>query len=367
MKMNLSYVVAIVAVLGMPAHSQTTSTFTGGVSDDYGTAGNWSPNGVPDLSAGNTALINNGDAVGYAAGTDVGDLLISNGGELEISNGSWTQTGNNNWIQLGEQGDGASTGDGSILVNGGTFNQGTSGNSPFNITGTGNSFTISSGTANFSNILTAISGIQYNFQGGVTTIAGTSNLEVNGTGGGGPGNVIISSGTVTTNGDFQLLNGLTQFKMTGGVLNVGNEADFSATSNISMTGGTMNIYNLFTMVNGPTGSTFNLGGGLINDEANAFNGWYAPSTSSAFNFTTSSTGTLQFDNDSLSLVAGWVNSGDITYQGAADSSAFDVTQNGSAIDVTLQQTESVPEPSTYALLGAGMLALLIWTRRKARA
>ncbi len=61
-------------------------TFTGTVSDDYGTAANWSNGTVPVTSNGATALINNGAAVTYTPG---GDLIISNGGVLEITTGSF--------------------------------------------------------------------------------------------------------------------------------------------------------------------------------------------------------------------------------------------------------------------------------------
>jgi PEP-CTERM motif len=357
MKSKIALIVAAFAALTLPAHSQV-STFNGSSSNDYQTGANWTPSGVPNLSTGGTALINNGSAVTYNPG---GDLAISNGGTLEISNGSWTQINGGAWIQMGQQASGTGIGNGHILVNGGTFNQGTSSNSPFNITGTGNTFTITSGSANFTNILDARPGIQYNFNGGSTSV-GAHNFVVDGTQGGGqgPGNVSIMAGTVTVGNDFQLNPGLGSFTMSGGTLNIGVEADFNALTGILMTGGTMNITNLFTMVNGPTGATFNLAGGLVNDQAAVFDGWYAASAASPFNFTTASTGILEFNNNNLSEVQGWVNSGAISYNGATNAAAFSVTQVGTEISVQL----AVPEPSTYAMFGLGAFGLLFLHRKR---
>ena len=147
MKLSLSQSVqvlcAVFLAVSLPAAAQV-NTWTGSISNDYSTAGNWSAGSVPNLTTGITALINNGNAVTYNATTD---FLISNNSTLEISNGSWTQTGGNNWIQL--------QGNGNILIDGGTFNQGTAGNNPFNISNSGNTFTITSGAANFNASLTS--------------------------------------------------------------------------------------------------------------------------------------------------------------------------------------------------------------------
>ena len=180
MKPSYSQILGLAVIgavsLALPAHAQI---FTGTISNDYGTAGNWSTNTVPNLTTGATALINNGSAVTYNPG---GDFVIDNNSTLEISNGSWTQINSNNWIQL--------AGNGTILVDGGTFNQGSAGNNPFNISNTGNSFTITSGAANFNGSLASTqSGVTYNFNGGVTTIGGEIDYNNN-------NNLLFNGGTV---------------------------------------------------------------------------------------------------------------------------------------------------------------------------
>lgn len=374
-----------VAFFALPAHAQTSGTFTAGSGTldgnggyDYSSAANWNGDAVPTLATGGLALINDGDQVDYNSGN--GDFIIANGGELEVSNGSWDQWNGGNWIQLGEGG-----GNGHILVNGGTFNQGTAGNNPFNTEGTGNTFTISSGSAAFNgggvqvnagltwlqsggNVTSAASlqvqGGTYTQSGGTVSFTGAG-IAVAQNGAGSTWNQ--SGGTVSFTGNLQL-NGTaapnnlisTNFVMSGGTMNVGGEADFSNTTS-SMTAGVMNITSLFTMVNGPTGSTFNFSGGLINDEATGFSGWYGPSSTSPFNFTVLSTGTLQFDGDTLGTVQGWVNAGDIAYEDTTDPTAFNVVNNAGDIDVSLI---SVPEPSTYALFGFGGLGMWFVVRRK---
>ena len=153
------------------AHAQTftgsAGSYDGGTDYDYGTGADWSGSAVPVTSNGGVALIANGESVTYNPG---GDILISNGGELEISSGSWTQINGNNWIQLGAQGSGASTGNGTILVNGGTFNQGTDSAQPFNLTGTGNLFQVMSGTANFTGNFNVNAGLTYSQSGGTVNV-----------------------------------------------------------------------------------------------------------------------------------------------------------------------------------------------------
>jgi hypothetical protein len=286
------------AGLSLPAHAQI---FTGSISNDYGTAGNWSTNTVPNLTTGATAVINNGDAVTYNPG---GDFVIDNNSTLEVSNGSWTQINTNNWIQL--------AGNGNILVDGGTFNQGSAGNSPFNISNTGNTFTITSGAANFNTSLASTSsGVTYNFNGGVTTING--------------------------------------------------EIDFNTNNNILFDGGTVNA-TLITAVNNANNGILTFEAGTLNLSSNY--GIYSPSTTAPLNFTTGSTAAINFEAVSASTVQGWVNSGIITYNGATVPSDFIVTSTGAGSSLLTAVSEA-PEPSTYGMMGLGLAALVIGLRRRA--
>jgi len=289
---------AVLLAISLPANAQI---FTGGTSNDYGTAGNWSTSSVPNLTSGATALINNGDAVTYNPG---GDFVIDNNSTLEVSNGSWTQINSNNWIQL--------EGNGTILVNGGTFNQGTAANTPFNISNTGNVFTITSGAANFNSGLASTSaGVTYNFNGGVTTFNG--------------------------------------------------EIDYNTNNNILFNGGIVNA----TLVTGVNNASH----GILTFEAGQLNlssgfGIYAPATTDPLNFTLGSTASINFEAVAASTVQGWVNSGIITYGGVTAPSDFTVTSTGLNSSILSAVVVETPEPSTYVMLGVGLAVLVIAVRRR---
>ncbi len=341
-----SSTIKLLAAFGFSAlalNSQA-ATFTGAIDNQYLTAGNWSPSGVPATASGATAQINNGSAVIYTPG---GDLTISNGGTLQVTNGSWTQVTGPAWIQLG--------GTGHLVVDGGTFNQGSSGN--INIGGTGNTFSITSGAANFSTAITANTGMSWSVGGGTTTMTGQ--LIVN------SGGVFsVSAGTLTLGGNLILQNG-SSWSQTGGTVNLGagGEFQFNSLTTSSMSGGVLNVPKLLTGVNGPLGSTFDFSGGTINVGATAFSGWYgADNANHPFNFTAGSTGVINFDaaNTSVATVQGWLTAGGIQYNGAISPSDFSVTESGGF--VTLAAV--VPEPSTYALLLTGLGAVLLHRRRR---
>ena len=271
---------------------------------DYNNGANWVGGNVPSTATGGTAVINNGlTATWYGAG-DGGDFIVANGGELEVSNGGWQQVTNNNYIQL--------EGNGTILVNGGSFNQGTASSVPFNIAGTGNVFTITSGTANFTTPFAASTGLTVNFAGG----------------------------TVTTAGEFDY-NSNTMF-MSGGVLNT----------------------TLMTGVNSGGIGSFQLSGGTIN--LSSSQGIYGADDSHPLNFTTGSTGVINFANVNTATVEGYLTNG-IELNGVNDPGAFTVTSAFGGDGATLELTSelAVPEPSTYLMLGLG-LAFLFAVRRNRR-
>ncbi len=305
---NLGFVITALgaALLALPAHSQT---FTGGAgldingNYDYNVGGNWTGGAVPNTANGGHAVINNGLTASWYGGGDGGDFIIANGGELEVANGTWQQVVNNNWIQL--------QGNATLLVDGGTFNQGTAGNTPFNIANTGNVFTITSGAANFNGSLASTgAGVTYNFNGGVTTFTG--------------------------------------------------EIDYNTNNNIFVDGGTVNA-TLVTAVN-------NAGNGILTIEAGRLNlsstfGIYAASATGPVNFTLGSTGTIDFQAVDPTTVAGFLSSGAITYNGAINSTAFNIISDGGA--GTLLEAIAAPEPSTYVMFGLGLSVLLFAMRRRA--
>lgn len=334
------------AVAGFAASSAqaATSTFTGAIDGDYLTGGNWSPSGVPNTSGGDTALINGG-TVTY---NPSGDLGIGNGGMLEIRSGSWTQINGIAWIQLG-----AGSGNGHILVSGGTFNQGTSTN--INLSGSGNTFTVTGGAATFTTGVTANSRVTYNIAGGATTMNAGPLVLDNG------GSFYVSAGSLLIGGNLVLSNGST-WQQSGGTVSVNGEFQYSSLSGGLMSGGIMNVATLMTGVNGDPGSTFNFSGGVINNSATSFSGWYgADNATHPFNFTIGSTGVINFlANTSVQDVESWLTAGGIQYNNTINPGAFSVTQNGGTVSLAL----AIPEPSTVLLVTASLSVVMI-TRRRA--
>ncbi|HWB58359.1 MAG TPA: PEP-CTERM sorting domain-containing protein [Chthoniobacteraceae bacterium] len=363
-----------ISAFAVTAHAQTTWTFTGSTNNDFQTPTNWDQGTVPILNGTatgtpGTAVINNGDAVTYNPG---GDFILNNGGTLEITNGSWTQINGGAWIQLGETTQGV-TGNGHILVNGGTFNQGTDSNNPFNLNGTGNTFTITSGSANFTTGFTNISnGLTFNIQGGSvvnSTSSGTVAIPLTVQSG---AVVNVSGGSLTYDGNL-VINGGT-WNQSGGIVTMTgslNELDYETASSGIMSGGTLNIPSLITGVNSVSGTsnTFLFSGGVINDYENSNNGYYGSGSAHAFNFTAGSTGVFNFSgtNDTLSQVVGFVSDGGFEDNGVVDTTGttlFSVSQSGTVISVEL--ASAIPEPSSskYAVLGFGGLGLWVFLRRK---
>ena len=344
---------AVLALLTLGAFSVHAATFTAAMDNDYKTPGNWSGGVVPNTAGGDTAQINNGSAVTYNPG---GDFAIGNGGTLQITNGSWTQITSGAWIQLGQ-----GAGNGHILVDGGTFNQGTAGNNPFNVNGTGNTFTVTSGAANFSSSVQARSGVAWSLSGGTTTMT-VGNLEVQ------SGGVFsVSGGSLNIAGGVILQDG-SSWSQTGGTvtLGAGSEFDYNSLTGCFMSGGVLNVPKLLTGVNGPVGSSFDFSGGVINDGGSVFNGWYgADNANHPFNFTLGSTGVINFLNSAttISQVTGWLAAGGIQYNDTIAPSAFSVTQPGGTGTTVILQV--IPEPSSLAAFLVGATGLLILRRRRA--
>lgn len=303
----IAMALAIGALGALPARAATYTFTNGGGDNQYTTAANWSGGVVPNTAAGDNAVINNGSAVQYTPGGD----LVLNGGTLEVSNGSFTQVGGNNYIQLGQNGTA-----GTVLVDGGTFNQGTDSASPFNLgPGTGNLFK-------------------------------------------------ITSGAVNLDATFVLNPGLT-FAQSGGTLNVtAGETQFNSTTN-TLSGGMLST-TLITGVN-VANDRFDISGGTLNLTGANFNGIYAGGTSQFINFTPGSNGKITFSSGSTTTTdaQNFINNGVIEYNsgGTGTLSNFNITSSGGVVTVSLVGAV-VPEPSSVALMALGAVGLVGWTMRR---
>ena len=312
--------------LGHVLHAQDVFTGGAGASPilggdagayDFSNGSNWS-NGTPNLQTSGSAQIDSaGVTVDYYAGT-YGDFVISNGGVLELTAGTFDQVTGNNWIQL--------QGNATILVNGGTFEQGSDSNNPFNCSNGNDLFEITSGAAVFDNPV---------------HVAGSGQVSWDQTG-----------GNVTSSGEF----------------------DFNGPGS-SMSGGVLNVP-LMTGVNGSGHSEFDFSGGVINlstDDDGIYNGGTAwnGTTGWDLNFTLGSTGELVFaSGDTLSTVQAFVTDGQIQYNNTIDTTGttdFIVAQQGNGTITVQLVGSSVPEPQTWAMFFGGIAGLACFRRaRKAR-
>ena len=332
-QISLGFSILALAFFAVPAHSQDNFTSSGssvalpgngstvpaGTYFDYHDAANWD-GGVPNLNdTTNTAVIGDGNNVGYFSG-EHGDLVISGGAILYITSGTLTQVDGGSWLDIGRNG-----GFGNLVINGGVLNQGTVGSNPFNIESTNDTFTISSGT--------------FNGNPAQSWTLGNPNLT---------------------------------WLQTGGVVNgpgAGQELDINSGAQMTINGGQFNVTRLMNLSNSV--DAINFGGGIFYDGAAGFGGWYGANVNN-FNFTTASTGTMEFAYgggssfadyaSALAQANSWLTAGDISYDNTADPSAFTVADDGNGnMDISL-----IPEPSSYALIGLGSLGLYIVFRRKAR-
>ncbi|MCW1922139.1 carbohydrate-binding domain-containing protein [Luteolibacter arcticus] len=292
MKSVCRVVAPLVLLTFLPMNGLSAATVVwGGGTGDYLTGGNWEGGEVPGTASGNTAEINSG-AVTYTPG---GDLAIHNGGALVLNGGSWTQAGGNAWIQLGS---------GSLIVAGGTFNQGTSDNIVRN---SDSNITVSAGIANF-------------------------------------------SGNFLNRADFG------DFTITGGTVNIANE--FKPISSFTMTGGTLSA-TMISFADGP--GIIDFTGGTISVDGGSFYSGFYGGGSQSLNFSTASTGSLFFRNYSLTALAedGFLTNGTLQWDGAIDPTAFSAVESEGGVLITV-----IPEPSTPLTLLGGMGALMLLRRRK---
>jgi hypothetical protein len=291
---KMTWLFAVLSVLILAAGTQAAIIEWSGTDGEYTDGANWIGGTVPDLAAaGNTALITSG-AVTYTPG---GDLAIHNGSTLQISGGSFIQAGGIAWMQF--QG-------GNILVDGGTFSQGSAGNL---LRDASSSVTCTAGTINWTGNL-----LYDPTSTGALTLSGT--------------------GAITTTAEFKPI------------------ADFS------MGGGTLSA-NLISFADGPGG--IDLSGGRIVVDGSAFGyGIYGGSVDKSIDFVTDSSGELFISNFDLATLttSAFLSNGTITYNGAVDAGAFSATEVDGGVLISMP----VPEPATIGMLALGSLVAMLIRR-----
>lgn len=291
-------------------------TWTGNVDTDWKTAGNWSPEAVPDLqTAGNNAVVA-GETIYEAPG----DFHLNNGNSLTINNGgSWIQTNDISWLQFA----------GGILnVNsGGSFDTGTAGNivmdtgTTFNIAGVFNTHGIAMGLGN-----------------GIS--------------------MYLNSGAVFTNtaGNFIVNDAGATFHLTGGTATIG---EFNALAgDIVISGGVLNT-TIVSFNSADLASSFDLSGGRINVAPNAFQGIYAIGNDDYVNFTIGSTGEFFVDGLDEAGAQALITDGRLRYDNAIGNIVYTAQDGG-----YLFTAVGVPEPSTYAALAGALALVAAWLRRR---
>ena len=290
-------------------------TWTGNVDTDWKTAGNWSPEAVPNLEIAGSNAVVSGETIYEAPG----DFHLNNGNSLTINNGgSWIQTNDISWLQF--------TG-GILNVNsGGSFDTGTSANI---FMGTGTTFNIA-GVFN-------THGIAMSLGNGIS--------------------MYLNAGTVFTNtaGNFVVNDADATFHLTGGTATIG---EFNALAgDIVISGGVLNTS--IVAFNDPgLSSSFDLMGGRINVAPNAFQGIYAMGNDDYVNFTIGSTGEFFVDGLDEAGAQTLITDGRLRYDNAIGNIDYTAQDGGYLFTVS-----GIPEPSTYAAL-VGVLALVAaWQSR----
>jgi hypothetical protein len=351
--------VAITGNLTLPASSHvyfnSGTTFSGPAVSIGGSAGiYWQQSGT---LSGKAVTIGNGGYwyVSGANNTLTLDSASSVTGDVSVYSDLSTGTNITNQGTLTHN-----IGSGSLyarsFTNSGTITA-TTGTLFLGTTSTGTSFSNTSGAA----INVAGSGATVYLQAPATT------QVVN------QGAINVQSGTLVTSGVLTnaagslvsgagIING--NVTMTGGTIAPGNSIGTLTLQNgvLGITGATVFAFEISgatsdqLVFQNPT-STINLGAGLVSLSVNLLG---APTPSTTYNFLRVSSGT----NGITGTFAGLPNSGDVftaSYNGTPYT--FSINYQPNLISVS---SLAVPEPSTYALIGAGLLALGWQVRRRRR-
>jgi autotransporter-associated beta strand protein len=264
MRKTLLNTALLVGSLGV-AGAQTT-TWSGALTQDWATAGNWN-NGVPgvnsratiNISTGNTPIITTAvDKSGTVAGNDlwIGWGTTGTTGRLDINSGGSLNT-NGTWVFLGGNGGGSGT----LNVNsGGTLTSNNDLRMGRTVSGTG-TLNVNGGTATVAGIVSeSNSFVNVSNSGSLacSTIAANANSSIN----------VASGGTITATGNIGMRNANSSISGTGssitsttGQIFVGQGA---GTVTMDMSGGSMAASSWFVVgINTGVVANFNMTGGAV--------------------------------------------------------------------------------------------------------
>ena len=331
---------------------------------------------IGNQSTDNTALVTGAGSLWTNSGTLTvggspwsgaagGTLTVASGGTVAAAGGITlaTQAGDTGTLNIGRFGtnDAAGTivaptiafGNGTGVIN---FNQSNSTTVSAAISGNGTVNQLGNGTTTLSGANT--------YSGTTTVYAGT--LLANNTTGSGVGTSAVTVNSGGTLGGNGTIGGATTIA-SGGKLTPGSSGAgvLSFSNGLTLESGSITTFLInstgdFTSIN-ILGNTINYGGNLVFNMAS-----YTPAAGDAFTLFNMTAGATQSGGFS-SVTAGSLIFTESSGTWSASYGAYDYqfSQSTGQLSVAANLQE-VPEPSTYALLGLGALALLIAYRRKRR-
>ena len=296
-----------------------------------------------------------------ADGTSSGGSLVKDGNSTQILTGnnsySGTTTISGGTLQIGNGGTSGTLGSGAVVDNGSLVvkrsDAVTLGNA---ISGTGSFTQAGAGTTTLTRANT--------YSGTTTVNSGT--LLANNTSGSAVGTSVVtvqSGGTLGGNGT---IGGATTIA-SGGLLTPGSSGTgaLSFSNGLTLESGSITTFLInstgdFTSIN-ILGNTINYGGELVFNITS-----YTPAAGDAFTLFNMTGGATQSGGFS-SVTAGSLIFTESSGIWSASYGAYDYQFSQSTGQLSVAANlQGVPEPSTYALLGLGALALLIAYRRKSR-
>jgi autotransporter-associated beta strand protein len=201
------------------------------------------------------------------------------------------------------------------------------------------------------------------YSGTTTVIAGT--LLANNTAGSAVGTSAVTVNSGGTLGGNGTIGGATTIA-SGGKLTPGSSGTgaLSFSAGLTLESGSITTFLIkstgdFTSIN-ILGNTINYGGNLVFNIAS-----YTPAAGDAFTLFNMTGGATQSGGFS-SVMAGSLIFTEASGIWIASDGGYDYQFSQSTGQLSVGASQAVPEPSTYALLGLGALALLIAYRRKSR-
>lgn len=333
--------VAILATAGAAAGAELT--WDGGAGTlNYLDAANWTEDRVPDLeNATDTAVLSGGVAVTYTPG---GDWLNNSTFTITGAGTSWTQVEGIAWIKIGRDNGGTPQTGTLNILDGATFNTGTSGRF---MAGNGGYavINVSGGTFNAASSVT-LSGINSAIavtNNGSATIASLSWSQ---------GAISVDSGGVLTVNDGHVLVAEDRSLSLAGdasQINLAGELK-PAGGLVQVSGGTLTA-SLISFDSVDTSLLFS--GGRINlTNGTSFDGIFRAGAERYVDFVGDAQGVLFLGGADPSNALNLINDGRVRYMGVLDPSKFIVTEVDGGVEIS-----AVPEPAMLSMLALGGLAM----------